>query len=73
MPLKLQELLEADLIVVTANDIPRIIFNFSLVDLQKKVIIWKIKDEQKRNKENIKRIILAIKDKVEELNRRLEK
>lgn len=73
LPLKLQELLEADLIIVVANDVPGIIFNYSLANLQKKVAIWKIKDEQKRNKKNIKKIELLIKDKVEELNRRLEK
>ena len=72
LPLKLQELLEADKIVVVANDVPRIIFNYAPVPLQKKVVIWKIKDEQKRNKRNIKRIVFAIKRKVEEWNRKLK-
>ena len=53
IPVKIKELVEADLIVVVANDIPKIMFNFSLAPLQKKVVIWKIKDEQKRNKSNI--------------------
>lgn len=72
MPLQLQELIKADLIVVVANDVPKIIFNYSLINLMKKVVIWEIKDEQKRNKNNIKNIVLQIKTKVEELNRGLK-
>jgi protein-tyrosine-phosphatase len=73
LPVKKSELKEADLIIVVADDVPRIIFNYKGNILQKKVVIWKIKDEQKRNQNNIKSIVLQIKDKVEELNRKLRK
>ncbi|MDD5012462.1 MAG: hypothetical protein PHQ66_02350 [Candidatus Nanoarchaeia archaeon] len=73
LPVTKSELKEADLIVVVANDIPRIIFDYNGNILQKKVRIWKIKDEQNRNKNNIKTIVLLIKDKVERLNKELEK
>ena len=73
MPVNLQELIKADLIVVVADDISKIIFNYQNVPLQKKIVIWNIRDEQKRNKENIKKIALLIKEKVEELNIKLEK
>jgi protein-tyrosine-phosphatase len=73
LPVTLQELIKADLIIVVASDIPKIMFDYSVINLTKKVIIWNIKDEQKRNKANIKKITLLIKDKVEELNGKLEK
>jgi protein-tyrosine-phosphatase len=75
MPLNLEDLKDADLIIIVANDIPKpkIIFNYQNADLTKKLIIWKIKDEQKRNDKNIKRIILKIKKKVDRLNKKLEK
>jgi len=72
IPLTLQNLIESDLIVVVANDIPMIIFNYQLKSIKDKVIIWKIKDEQKMNTKNIKRIILEIKRKIEDLNIKLE-
>jgi protein-tyrosine-phosphatase len=65
------ELKEADLIIVVADDVPRIIFNYNRNILQKKIVIWNVKDEQKRNKSNIKRITLEIKRKVEELEEEL--
>jgi len=73
LPLAIQNLLEADLIVVVANDVPKIIFNYKSGVLLNKVIIWKIKDEQMRNKNNINRIILSIKKRVDKLNRKLKK
>jgi len=73
MPVTLQELIKSDLIVVVAEDIPEIIFNYQLINLQKRLVIWKIKDEQKKNKENIKKILILIKDKVDKLNKELEK
>ena len=73
LPVKKSELKEADLIIVAADDVPRIIFNYNNNILQRKERIWKIKDEQKRNKENIKKIALLIKNKVDELNRELER
>ncbi len=73
MSVTLQELIKADLIVVVANDMPKIIFNYQNVNLEKKLVIWGIKDEQKRNQNNIKSIVLQIKEKIEELNKKLEK
>ncbi len=73
LPLRIQNLLEADLIVVVANDIPKIIFNYKSGLLFGKVWIWKIKDEQMRNKDNIKKIISLIKKRVDKLNRKLKK
>lgn len=72
MPLKLDELIKSDLIVIVANDIPKIIFNYQLIPIKNKVIIWKIKDEQKRNTKNINQIILNIQKKVDDLNKKLE-
>lgn len=68
LPLTMQELNEYDLIIVTADDIPRIIFNHHSLSLRK-VLIWKIRDEQRRNRKNIKTTILLIQKKVDELNK----
>ena len=73
LPLSFQSMRDADLIIVAANYIPKIIFNYPLPSIQKKLIIWKIKDEQARNKKNITRIVLKIKKKVDELNKKLQK
>jgi len=73
IPLTLPELIESDLIIVVANDIPKRVFDYQNVNLQKKLLIWKIKDEQKRNKRNINNIVLQIKERVENLNKTLEK
>ncbi len=72
LPVKKSELKEADLIIVVADDIPKIIFNYNSGVLFKKLIIWKIKDEQDRNKRNIKKIVLSIKNKVDGLNNELK-
>jgi protein-tyrosine-phosphatase len=71
LPITLPELVEADLIVVVANDIPKKVFDYHNVNLQKKLLIWRIKDEQKRNKRNINNIVLKIKERVENLNETL--
>ena len=71
--LNIKDMKEADKIIVVANDIPKIIFNYQKVPIMKKVVIWKIKDEQNMNKKNIRRIILAIKRKVDKLNNELSK
>ncbi len=71
--LTINDMKEADKIIVVANDIPKVIFNYWNSPIMKKVIIWKIKDEQKRNKKNIRKIVLAIKRKVDKLNRKLSK
>lgn len=72
IPITKKDLKEADLIIVVADDVPRIIFNYKRNILQKKIVIWKIKDEQERNKNNIKNIALQIKNRVENLNRSLQ-
>ncbi len=73
LPLKLQELAEADKIIIVANDVPKIVFDYKKGLFYRKVVIWKIRDEQMRNKKNIKRIVLSIKKRVEELNNQLER
>jgi protein-tyrosine-phosphatase len=72
LPLNIKDLKKADLIIVTADDIPKILFNHNSLK-NKKIIFWKIKDEQFQNKKNIKSIILKIKKKVDKLNKRLIK
>ncbi len=72
IPLNFGEMARADSIFVVANDIPGIIFDYQKIKIQAKVIIWKIPDEQRRNKKNITRIVLMIKRKVEELNKNLK-
>ena len=47
--------------------IPKVIFNYWNAPIMKKVVIWRIKDEQKMNKKNIRKIVLAIKRKVDRL------
>jgi protein-tyrosine-phosphatase len=71
LPLTIQEMIWADKIIVVANDVHINTFNYAPVNVKKKVVIWKIKDEQRRNKKNIKRIVLSIKRKVEKLNKKL--
>lgn len=73
LSLTLENMKTSDLIILVADDIPKIIFNYTLEPIWKKVIIWKIKDEQRMNEKNIRKIVLKIKRKVEELNRKLEK
>ncbi|MCK9595937.1 hypothetical protein M0R19_02010 [Candidatus Pacearchaeota archaeon] len=72
-PLNLDDLEEADKIIVVADDIPKIIFNYKKNLLMKKIEFWGIKDEQFQNTKNINKIVLKIKKKVEELNKKLEK
>ena len=73
IPLTFQDMRNCDLIIVVANDIPKIIFNYHLSSIQKKLIIWKIKDEQNRNEANIRKIVLAIKRKIDTLIKNLQK
>ena len=68
-----EDLRNADLIVVAADDVPKIMFNYPYIVLKKKMIFWRIKDEQNGKKENIRKIIFEIKGKVEQLNKKLEK
>jgi|TARA_B100001971_G_C18195430_1_gene541153 protein-tyrosine-phosphatase len=72
-PLILKELIKSDLIIVVAKDIPKIMFNYWLEPINKKVVFWKISDEQKMNEKNIERIIKKIMKKVEMLVKQLER
>ena len=72
-PLTIPEMLAADLIIVVANDIPKVIFNYQRISVKRKAIIWKVPDEQRMNMKKIKNTILLIKEKVDELNKKLEK
>jgi len=72
-PLILKELIKSDLIIVVAKDIPKIMFNYWLAPINKKVVFWKISDEQKMNEKNIEKIVKKIKNKVEILIKKLEK
>jgi protein-tyrosine-phosphatase len=70
--IKLKDLEESDLIIIVADDVPKIMFNYKKDSLMKKIIFWGIKDEQYKNKKNIKNIALEIKRKVDILNKKLE-
>ncbi|MBI5803220.1 hypothetical protein HY448_00860 [Candidatus Pacearchaeota archaeon] len=72
IPLKIPEMVDADLIVVVANDIPKVVFDYQLAPIEEKVVIWNVKDEQLGNKKNIKNILLLIKRKVDKLIKNLE-
>ena len=71
LPLTFQDMMDANLIIVVANDIPKIIFNYPLPSIQKKLTIWNVKDEQNMNQANIRKIILTIKRKVDNLSKKL--
>ena len=73
IPLTIPEMMKTDMIIVVANDIPKIIFDYKRFSLKGKVVIWNVPDEQRMNKRNIRKSTLLIKKKVDELNRNLEK
>jgi protein-tyrosine-phosphatase len=73
LQLTLDDLKTSDIIIVVANDIPKKIFDYKSYKFIKKIHFWKIKDEQYRDKKNIKRIIFNIKRRVDKLNRKLSK
>jgi protein-tyrosine-phosphatase len=73
LPLTIQDMKDADLVFVVADDIPRIVFNYPLPLIQRGLKIWKIKDEQAMNEKNIRNIVLKIKRKVDDLFKKLEK
>ncbi len=73
LPLTYQDMINNNLIIVVADDVPRIVFNYPLPSIQKKIVMWKIKDEQGLNKEKVRRIVLKIKRKVDDLLKKLEK
>jgi len=72
-PLELPMLKKANLIVVVANDVPEVVFDYWKQPLMEKVIIWRVTDEQMMKPKNIERIIRKIKVKVESLVRRLDR
>ena len=69
----LNELEEADKIIVVAGDIPKIMFDYQLSPLIKKVEFWGIKDEQKKNQRNVEKIVNRIIKKVNRLVKRMDK
>jgi protein-tyrosine-phosphatase len=73
LKLTLDDLRTSDLVIIVANDIPKKMFNYKLGIFIKKMEFWGIKDEQYKNKKNIKKIILKINKKVDKLNIKLEK
>ena len=73
LPSTFQDMKNSDLIVVVANDIPKIIFNYPLPSIQKKLVLWKIKDEQNMNEANIRKIVLVIKRRIDALIKKLQK
>ena len=58
--------------VVVADDVPPQVFNKNK-KYGKKVIIWKIKDAKYRKEGEVKRLVKIIMDRVDKLNRDLEK
>lgn len=66
-PVSLKDLKDAYKIIVVANDIPKIMFNYQLVDFNKKMEIWGVKDEQKQNPKNAEKIVKKIIKKVKNL------
>ena len=62
-------LTNTDLIIITANDIPKSIFK----RFNKPVIVWKIKDAEQSDSNAIKKTINKIMNKVDKFNRKLEK
>jgi len=70
--INLKELIEADKIILVANDIPKKMFDYKLINLKKKLENWRIKDEQKQNPKNIEKIIKKIKSKIGKLNKQLK-
>ena len=65
------ELIKTDLVIIVANDVPRKTFNYEGRYVQK-VIVWKISDEFKGDKKNIRKIVGKIKLKIKELIKELE-
>ena len=69
--LNVNQLNSADKIIVVADDIPKIIFNYS--KFKDKLIIWRIGDEWNGNIKNNRRIIGQIIKNVERLVKELKK
>ena len=61
---------EQDKIIIVANDIPKIVFNYP--PYKKKIEIWKIPDNLKSGVEKDKKIVRMIKRKVDSLVKQLE-
>lgn len=64
-------LIKTNLIIIVANDVPSSLFEAK--KYKKKIIIWKIKDEQNGDIRNIKKIINQIIVKVNKLNKDIER
>jgi protein-tyrosine-phosphatase len=66
--LREKDLVAADLIIITANDVPRELFKPRF----KKVRLWKFPDTNQDNKKSIKKIMKGIMEKTRELNKTLK-
>jgi len=71
--ISLNDLIKADKIIVVANDVPMIMFDYQLAPIKEKVTRWRIKDEQKQNEKNLEKIVKKIIKRVEKLVKKLEK
>jgi len=61
------ELVEADKIIIVADDIPKSLFNFKRFG--KKISVWKIKDTHQNDRENIEDRVKKIMKNVDILNK----
>jgi len=66
--LKEKDLVAADLLVITANDVPKELFKPRF----KNVLVWKFPDTSQSNKKEIKKIMRGIMQKIRELNKKLK-
>jgi protein-tyrosine-phosphatase len=60
---------KAQIYIIVADDIPPAIINAK--KYHKKMLVWKVKDSHHNDEKNIKRAVLQIKNKVENLVRKL--
>ena len=68
-PIKEELLKQIDLVVIVANNVPASIFKGRV----EKIIVWKIPDSRQSDEKKIGRIVKKIMNKVDKLNRKLEK
>lgn len=64
-------LLKQDLIIIVADDVPKLIFKKYIQKFNKKVIVWKIRDTDEKKK--AEGVIKRIMKRVEQLNKKLSR
>jgi protein-tyrosine-phosphatase len=67
--LKEKDLVAADLLIITANDVPKDLFKPRF----KRVLVWRFPDTSQDDKKSLKKIMKDIMKKVKELNKKLRK